>query len=253
MDQKRKNLRAALETQRSRLKSNGNVKDMATNQQQFGATKRAVGNRMILGPTRPVSFTDGPSMIPPAMEMQQQSYEQKQSTAANRRNKLVRGTSVDMADQPSVVCGQSGYVDFSVWLASHIFFYKRVHCKSRLNTHRHMPFHSLLLCFFFPIVFLRSCCPSPLYTSDNVIVYVHDPMDADFSRRHRSILSSLSLPPFPTCFSCERRHASRFNDKKWKILFLSLLLFYIYISFSCEISRIYGRDPVSGYRSFPFY
>lgn len=116
MDQKRKNLRAALETQRSRLKSNGNVNDMATNQQQFGATRRPVGNRMILGPTRPVSFTDGPSMIPPAaMEMQsQQGYEQKQSTAANRRNKLVRGTSVDMADQPSVVCGQSGYVDFSV-------------------------------------------------------------------------------------------------------------------------------------------
>ena len=112
MDQKRKNLRAALETQRSRLKSNGNVNDMAANQQQAGA-RRAAGNRLILGPlTRPIGLTGGPSAMLPAMEMHQCHQEQKQ--LANRRSKLVRGTSVDMAEQPSVVFGQSSYVDFSV-------------------------------------------------------------------------------------------------------------------------------------------
>nr|CAG4646802.1 EOG090X00ST [Megafenestra aurita] len=101
MVEKRKSLRAALESQRSRLKSNGKVNDLsggALNQQQMTgmASSRRVGDRTV-HPSRAV--TDGP-----AMEMQL-CQEQKQS--ANRRNKLTRGTSVDMTDQPSVVCGRA--------------------------------------------------------------------------------------------------------------------------------------------------
>lgn len=118
--QKRKNLRAALENQRSRLKSNGKVNDSMT------ATRRTVGNKMAGSNIRTANNTEEnlATLMPGnMMEMQSAQYHPPDGVtglfSANRRSKLTRGTSVDMTDplqqQPAVVCGRPGlYVDFSV-------------------------------------------------------------------------------------------------------------------------------------------
>lgn len=120
MVEKRKNLRAALENQRSRLKSNGKVNDSMT------ATRRTVGNKMAGSNIRTANNTEEnlATLMPGnMMEMQSAQYHPPDGVtglfSANRRSKLTRGTSVDMTDplqqQPAVVCGRPGlYVDFSV-------------------------------------------------------------------------------------------------------------------------------------------
>ncbi|XP_059351221.1 glutamate [NMDA] receptor subunit 1-like isoform X2 [Daphnia carinata] len=122
MVEKRKNLRAALENQRSRLKSNGKVNDSMAVQ----PTRRTVGNKMAGSNIRMANNTEeNLSTLMPGnmMEMQSAQYHPPGGATglfpANRRSKLSRGTSVDMIDplqqQPAVVCGRPGlYVDFSV-------------------------------------------------------------------------------------------------------------------------------------------
>jgi hypothetical protein len=132
----------ALETQRSRLKSNGKVNDMGgqiTNRRVGGVG----GNKLaaisnVTSSTRAItsnasSTADGPlSTLTPGNMMEMQYYNPSAAGGAtgllpvgipsggggggNRRSKWSRGSSVEVSDQqPAVVCGRSGlYVDFTV-------------------------------------------------------------------------------------------------------------------------------------------
>nr|CAG4639777.1 EOG090X00ST [Daphnia pulex] len=145
MVEKRKNLRMALETQRSRLKSNGKVNDMGgqiTNRRVggVGGNKSAAISNVMASSTRAItsnassSTADGPlSTLTPGNMMEMQYYNPSAAGGAtgllpvgipsggggggNRRSKWSRGSSVEVSDQqqPAVVCGRSGlYVDFTV-------------------------------------------------------------------------------------------------------------------------------------------
>lgn len=121
----------ALETQRSRLKSNGKVNDMlmtgqVTNRRAAGSggNKVAVATSNVVGAkVTHINATDGPlSTLTPGNMMEMQYYNPVAGllpvtgipSVGNRRGKLSRGSSVD-EQQPSVVCGRSGlYVDFTV-------------------------------------------------------------------------------------------------------------------------------------------
>jgi hypothetical protein len=122
----------ALETQRSRLKSNGKVNDMlmtgqVTNRRAAGSggNKVAVATSNVVGAKAThINATDGPlSTLTPGNMMEMQYYNPVAGllpvtsgipSVGNRRGKLSRGSSVD-EQQPSVVCGRSGlYVDFTV-------------------------------------------------------------------------------------------------------------------------------------------
>jgi hypothetical protein len=124
----------ALETQRSRLKSNGKVNDMMAGQVMnrrvaggTGGNKVAASSNVPSARATHINATDGAlsTLMPGNMMEMQQYYNPAGATGllpvgippGNRRSKLSRGSSVDVSDQqqPAVVCGRTGlYVDFNV-------------------------------------------------------------------------------------------------------------------------------------------